>query len=170
MQGLSVDKPYPSTEGLEKDRESVRILSPAYADRGSEMTAILQYVYQSIVFSGMQMKQYSRLLMEIGVAEMHHLELLGEMLYSLGAKPVFTSRPPHLFDFYSTGAVYYGTLPEEMIRADIRGETEAIRTYREMLCRLNNDKVSAVISRIILDEELHLSTLQGILEEMNGGK
>lgn len=170
MQGLSVDQQYPSIDGLEKDRQSVRIISPAYADRGSELTAILQYVYQSVVFSGLQMKQYSRLLAEIGVAEMHHMELLGEMLLQLGAKPVYTSRPPHLFDFYSTGAVNYTVLPEEMIRADIRGETEAIRTYREMVCRLQNEKVAAVISRIILDEELHLSTLHGILDEMTGCK
>ena len=45
MYGLSVDSPYPATEDLTADWESVRILSPAYADHGSELTAILQYVW-----------------------------------------------------------------------------------------------------------------------------
>ena len=41
MEGLKVDLPYPSVEGIGEDPRSVRIISPAYADRGSEMTAIL---------------------------------------------------------------------------------------------------------------------------------
>ena len=57
MYGLSADAPYPGTEGITQDRESVRIISPAYADRGSELTAILQYVFHATVFSGLQMKQ-----------------------------------------------------------------------------------------------------------------
>lgn len=166
MFGLSVDSPYPSTEDLGKDRESVRIISPAYADSGSELTAVMQYVFQSVVFSGLQMKQYARILTEIAVAEMHHLDILGDMIYGMGTLPVFTSCPPLRFDFYNTSAVSYASEPVKMIRDDIRGEQEAIRLYQSMVRRLRNEKVSAVISRIILDEQLHLSTLQGILAEL----
>lgn len=168
MYGLSVDIPYPSAEGLRPDAESAKIISPAYADRGSEMTAILQYVYQSIVFSGLKMKQYSRILVEIAVAEMHHLDLLGEMLYGLGTFPVFSSRPPRLCDFYSAAAVSYSVEPQKMIMDDICGETEAIRSYERMLCSLKNEQVSAVVSRIVLDEKLHLETLKNILSELAG--
>ena len=168
MYGLSVDLPYPAVENFESNRENVRILSPAYADRESELTAILQYIYHANVFSGLKMKQYSRLLMEIAVSEMHHLDMLGNMLYQMGALPVFTSCPPRLFDFYSTAAVSYSCEPEKMIRDDIRGEQEAIRQYQSMLRRLRNESVSAVISRIILDEELHLRTLQSIMSEITG--
>ena len=84
MHGMSVDLPYPSTDGLRPDAESVKILSPAYADRGSELTAILQYVYHSIVFAGLNRKQYARMMVEIAIAEMHHLDLLGGMLYNMG--------------------------------------------------------------------------------------
>ena len=57
MKGLQVDLPYPSTEGLGEDVRSVKIISPAYADRGSEMTAVLQYVFQSVVFVALGMKK-----------------------------------------------------------------------------------------------------------------
>lgn len=169
MYGLSADLPYPSAEGVGQDRESVRILSPAYADRDSELTAILQYVFHATVFSGLQMKQYSRLLMGIAVSEMHHLDILGGMLYRMGALPVFTSCPPRLFDFYSTAAVSYSCEPVKMIQADIRGEKEAIRQYQSMLRRLRNESVAAIISRIIVDEELHLHTLQSIMSEITAG-
>ncbi len=171
MHGMSVDLPYPSTDGLRPDAESVKILSPAYADRGSELTAILQYVYHSIVFAGLNRKQYARMMVEIAIAEMHHLDLLGGMLYNLGALPVFTSCPPRLFDFYSAAAVSFSCVPQKMLMDDIRGETEAIRGYEAMLCRLKNERVAAVIERILLDEKLHLETLKGMLrEETQGGK
>ena len=58
-----------------------------------------------------------------------------------------------------------------MLMDDIRGETEAIRGYEAMLCRLKNERVAAVIERILLDEKLHLETLKGMLrEETQGGK
>ena len=53
-----------------------------------------------------------------------------------------------------------------MIQADIRGEKEAIRQYQSMLRRLRNESVAAIISRIIIDEELHLHTLQSIMSEI----
>ena len=99
MKGLQVDLPYPSTEGLGEDVRSVKIISPAYADRGSEMTAVLQYVFQSVVFGALGMKKYSETLLSIAIAEMEHLEILGTILYEMGALPVFTSRPPYKFIF-----------------------------------------------------------------------
>lgn len=167
MKGLQVDLPYPSTEGLGEDMRSVRIISPAYADRGSEMTAVLQYVFQSVVFGGLGMKKYSETLMSIAIAEMEHLEILGAILYEMGALPIFTSKPPYKFDFYSTRAVSYSSDPTKMILDDIRGETEAICTYEEMTRKLQNKQVTEIIRRIILDEQLHLKTLKELLEELS---
>lgn len=165
MDGLIVDLPYPSLDGLCFDPKSVRIISPAYADRGSELTAILQYVFQAMVFAGRGCDEYDRTLTRIAIAEMHHLDLLGEMMYRMGALPVFTSDPPRRFDFYSTRAVSYAQTTEKMLQDDIQGEMKAIRDYERMVERLDNEQVSAVISRIILDEKLHLETLRALLEK-----
>ena len=166
MKGLQVDQPYPSAEGIGRDERSVRIISPAYADRGSEMTAILQYVFQSIVLSGQGLKKYSETLLSISIAEMEHLEILGSLLFEMGALPVYTSCPPRMFDFYSTRAVSYACDPVKMILDDIRGEKEAIRTYEEMICKLANERVAAIIERIVLDEKLHLKTLETMYAEL----
>jgi len=53
-----------------------------------------------------------------------------------------------------------------MIEDDINGEREAIRDYERMLCKLKNEQAGAVISRIILDEQLHLETLKRMLDEL----
>ncbi len=167
MQGLQVDLPYPETGGIGEDLCSAHILFPAYADRGSEMTAILQYVFQAIVLEKQGYEEYAKTLDEIAVAEMHHLDILGALLYELGVLPVFSSCPPRKFDFYSTGAVSYASDVQKMILDDILGETQAIYTYEGMVRKLKNERVSAIIQRIILDEKLHLETLKNILRELN---
>ena len=44
---------------------------------------------------------------------------------------------------------------------------QAIYTYEEMIRKLKDEKVSAIIARIVLDEKLHLETLKNILRELN---
>ena len=88
---------------------------------------------------------------------MLHLEILGKMLIKLGVNPIYTAYPPARFSYYNTSYVTYSTCVEKILLDDIRAEQNAIRDYKIMLTKLNNDKVSAVISRIILDEELHLA-------------
>ena len=85
----------------------------------------------------------------------------------MGVLPVYSSCPPRKFDFYSTGAVSYASDVQKMILDDILGETQAIYTYEAMVRKLKNEKVSAIIERIVLDEKLHLETLKNILRELN---
>ena len=166
MFGLSADLPYPSEEGIVCDAQTVRLLAPAYADRRGELTAILQYVYQSMVFSGRGDVRRARLLADVAVSEMHHLDLLGGALYRSGALPVFTSRPPRLFGFYTAFAVSFSASPQRMILDDIASETEAIRGYEQMLPRLRDEAVAAIVTRILADEKLHLETFRAELESL----
>ena len=115
-------------------------------------------------------EQFSHTLHRIAVSEMTHLDILGSLLCKLGALPVFTSCPPHKFDFYTAAAVSYSDEPEKMLLCDIRGENEAIRGYEKMLCRLKNEQIRAVIARIIEDEKLHLQALEAMLAELRAGK
>ena len=51
-----------------------------------------------------------------------------------------------------------------MIEDDIMGEKRAIASYTKMLCRLKNEQLKAIISRILEDEKLHLEKLKEILQ------
>lgn len=164
--GLKADLPYPSLEGITNDCRALRVVSPAYAGREGELTATLQYVYQSILLGEKGYGDLSRLLLDIAVTEMHHIELLGSMITRLGAPPVFTACPPYPVGFYSASCVNYAKSPEAMLSADIRGERAAIECYESMLCALCNERVCAVISRIIEDEKVHLRTLERAWEEL----
>ena len=166
MSGLQVDLPYPSTTDFMRDECSVRIISPAYAGGASEMTAILQYIYHAVHFDCAGNKKFARILRDIAITEMHHLDMLAEMFCAMGVSPVYSACPPCFCDFYSTRNVSYSCTPQRMIMDDINGEREAIRDYERMLCKLKNEQAGAVISRIILDEQLHLETVKRMLDEL----
>lgn len=166
MAGLSVDLPYPDTKGFCCDECSVRIISPAYAGGAGELNAVLQYLFHAVNFDSIGNKKFARILRDIAVSEMHHLNMLAEMICAMGASPVYSACPPCLCDFYSARNVSFSRTPQRMIMDDIKGEREAIRGYERMLCKLCNEQAGAVITRILLDEKLHLDTLKCMLEEL----
>lgn len=165
-----VDLPYPSLEGLKEDRRSLRILSPAYAGGKGELTAVLQYVYQSITFEKLGMPERSKTLLGIAVNEMHHLELLGTAIIGLGAPPVFTACPPYPVGYFSACSVNYSKHPQSMIAVDIAAESEAIADYKRILSRLCDPILTALVERIIADEEYHLSIFKKMQAELSEPK
>ncbi len=164
--GLKADKPYPSLTGITENCQVLRLISPAYAGRKGELTATLQYVYQSIYLGECGKEKLSRLLLDIAVTEMHHIQILGALITRLGAPPLFTSCPPYPEGFYSASCVNYAKSPEAILSADIRGEREAISEYKRLLYCLNDEKIGAVISRIIEDEQVHLEALENAQREL----
>ena len=142
------------------DLQALRALSPAYAGRCGELTAILQYVFQSILLGGCGKKEEAKTLMKIAVDEMHHLEKTGTLLVRLGVPPVFTACPPYPVAYYSASNVDYSRPFPQMLAADIRGEREAIACYTRILDAVENPEVRAVIEEIRADEERHLAILK----------
>ncbi len=162
---IKVDLPYPSLKGITQDLSTARIISPAYAGVHSELTATLQYVYHYFNFERELDEKTAQTLMGIAITEMEHLEILGSLLTKLGVDPVFTRFPPCKSDYFSTRAVSYSKTPVKMLLDDISGEMVAIADYRRMVEQIDNERVSEVISRIILDEELHVAVLKELAKE-----
>ncbi len=158
--------PYPSLEAITPDPAALRIVAPAYAGRMGEMTAVLQYVYQSVLFGECGMKDASELLMQVSVVEMRHMHILARLITRLGAPPVFTACPPYPVGYYCAAGVNYVRGARRMICADICSEENAIAEYERMLCRLKNSDVHAVIARIIEDERVHLALFNHLLDQV----
>ena len=162
---IRVDKPYPTTESICPDAYSLRIISPAYATSDWELNAILQYVYHSFFFYKHGYVEIADLLKGIAIAEMHHLDLLGETILALGAAPVYSQYPAGSFNFYSTKYVAYSRSLKNMLEDDILGERRAIGAYNKMMRTLKNEPVKAIIARILADEVLHLEKLEEVFAE-----
>ena len=169
LKAMAENLPYPDLSGIKPSFKDAAVISPAYADIHSELTAILQYLFHSLAFSEQGDDQNARLLMSIAVAEMRHLNLLGEALSRLGISPVFSRRPPNKCEFFSAGCVDYCTSPAAMLASDIAGESEAIRIYECILVKLSDKTLIDLISRIVLDEKMHLAALKSAYRELVGG-
>lgn len=167
---IIVDLPYPSVASLSLDLRSARIISPAFSGVHSELNAILQYVYHYFNFKSSQEKAVAETLLGIAVAEMEHLQLLGDALLKLGVDPVYTRFPPLKQDFYTARYVSYSKSIEKMLMDDITGELVAISEYEKMISLLDNENVCALISRIILDEQLHVRVLKAKFKELSNKK
>ena len=166
-QAYHVDLPYPKLDQLQPDLCAAEIIAPAYASMSSELGAILQYLYHHFQYTERGMEKYATAMEDIAISEMTHFDLLGTALIRLGVDPVFTARPPRRYDYFNTSRIAYSTYPQKMLLDDIQGERMAIAQYEDMICRLRNEEVAALIQRIAMDERLHVQILSGLLEELD---
>ncbi len=82
------DLPYPPVEVTCPNPAALPILRNLYAGRRSELGAITQYCYQSFLLSG-EREPIAKLLRDIAIVEMHHLEMLGRLICLCGGTPDF---------------------------------------------------------------------------------
>lgn len=163
---IRLSLPYPKFSGIGEDYRSAAIISPAYAGMHGELNAVLQYIFHSFYFEKAGMNEAADVMIGIAISEMKHLDLLGSLLLELGVQPIFTTLPPRRCNFYNTSAIHYSQTPQRMLMDDITGELAAIEEYTQMLDQLTNEAAGALISRIRLDEELHVKVLKEQLEKL----
>ena len=166
---IALSLPYPTIDGVEKNLLTASKLSVIYAGKHGELNAILQYVYQSFFFNKFKKEEIASTLMGIAVAEMEHLEILGELILSLGQSPVYAECLPYRCNFYSSSNVSYSTNAEKMLLDDIAGEMLAVGDYEKAISEIEDEKVQAILVRIKLDEELHIKVLKDALLKVGKG-
>lgn len=167
QQAYRAGLPYPKLDRLHPDRCAAEIIAPAYAGSRGELGTILQYLYHHFRYTEKGMERFSLDMEGIAAVEMTHFDLLGTALIRLGVDPVFTMHPPRRCDCFNTSRIAYSGHPQKMILDDIEGEQNAIARYEDMICRLRNEEVAALIQRIVMDERLHVKILCELLESFD---
>lgn len=162
---IMADLPYPETKVRGRNRNYADLLSVDYCGFVSEMSAITQYINNENRIS-FERCALARTLLGIAMAEMMHLQKLGELIVLLGGNVDFSAKTrngrPKLW------TPEYLTIPEnidKMLIADIEAEKEAIRQYEMHINMIDDDCVNAVLKRIILDEEYHIMLLKALRGE-----
>ena len=145
-----------------RNRNYADLLNVDYCGFVSELSAITQYINNEnrISFEECAM---ARTLLGIAIAEMMHLQKLGELIVLLGGNVDFSCKTcngrPKLW------SPEYLTIPEnidKMLTADIEAEKDAVRQYEMHIKMIDDDCVNAVLRRIILDEEYHIMLLKSL--------
>lgn len=161
---IMMELPYPPIQVEEENQAYADLLSVDYCGSVSELSAITQYINNENRLSCNNCP-VARVILGIAVAEMMHLQKLGELIYLLGGCVDFVARPwgkrPKMW------TPEYLTLAqnaEKMIMDDIQAERAAIEQYRAHMAIIKDSCVNAVLDRIIQDEEYHIMTLQALRE------
>lgn len=163
---IMVDLPYPSIQVTGRNQAYANLLSNDYCGAVSELSATTQYINNENRLSCDRCAM-AKTLLGIAMAEMMHLQKLGELIYLLGGTVDFAARQQNGRARMWTPE--YLTIPEntrKMLLADIESERAAINQYQMHMNMINDSCVNAVLSRIIKDEEYHIMLLEMMMEEL----
>ncbi|MEG2203874.1 MAG: ferritin-like domain-containing protein [Oscillospiraceae bacterium] len=158
--------PYPPARACKPCERTARIISSAYAGCLSELSAAMQYFYQSLFFAPCY-PEAAKTLGCISRCEMRHIRLLGELLVSLGCPPKYRATTPQNASGWwnaSPSFVHYDTRLESALLDNLSGEMKAIEFYRRAIQQIDDDGVCLLLRRIILDEEHHIELFKAIYE------
>lgn len=164
---IMADWPYPALQAAERNRTYADLLSIDYCGAVSELSAIAQYINNENRMS-MELCSIAKTILGIAMAEMIHLQKLGELILLLGGNVDFIARQPNGRQRMWTPE--HLKLPENaraMILADIEDEKAAINQYKMHIKTIKDPHINAVLARIILDEEYHIIILQALLAEIH---
>ncbi|MEF9950982.1 MAG: ferritin family protein [Clostridium sp.] len=161
--GYKVNLPYPEIKVKSKNPTYAKIILQNYAGMVSEISAITQYVnHEQRIFK--DYPEISDTLKHIAMVEMHHLQILGLLACELGADLRYWSEKKGKHQYWSPKYLHYEKTPQSMIKADIADEKAAIAQYEKSISEIDDNNINAILKRIILDEQLHIKILSGILD------
>lgn len=154
--------PYPKLCVCGKNAEYAQAMLGNIGEANSEMSAISRYLYGSMI-TNEAFEELAECFHKIMIVEMHHLDLYGKLAMMLGADPRLWSCQDQGMVYWSPDCLAYpGRIPA-LLEDTIHGEEAAIAQYRKQAEWIQDQYVTAVICRIIKDEELHLAILKDLL-------
>ena len=120
-----------------------------------EIQVSIQYMWQHVLWKGVDGFAVKDELKSIAITEMKHAEEIAERLAYFGGEP--TTKPEPIF---------VGKNLKQMLRQDVKDEQGAIKLYKQIveLAQKETDYTTMRLFRKILaEEEDHLDTFNGLL-------
>ncbi len=152
-----VDAPYPAVVISRANPYEARLISGAYAGRGSETTAIAQYAAHRFFLA--EHPDIYTAYQYIAATEMVHFNFLGHLVHALGLNPVLYSYEVN--EFWNGANPDYQYTLRQILESDIQGERNAIAHYTRLIGQIGNESIQDLFRRIIMDEQKHVEVLTG---------
>ena len=163
---IMVELPYPPIRVQEKNQVYANLLSIDYCGSASELSAITQYINNENRLSG-EKCSLAKTILGIAMAEMIHLQKLGELIFLLGGSVDFTAKMQNgCPKMWTPEYLTLSENPREMLIAGIGAEKDAIHQYEMHIRMIGDHSVNAILARIIKDEEYHIIMLKSLMEEL----
>lgn len=161
-----LNEPYPKIEVKGHDKELADRLSVLASGKDGELTAVLQYTYQHISLPP-KFAYTADILECISITEMKHFEMLCKLIKALGGDCRIAVCDRNRYIYWNGVCVDYSQNFVKMIRNDIRNEQKAISSYNSFIEKCGDQKLNALIKRIIKDEEHHLALLYSLADNVS---
>ncbi len=163
---IMMDLPYPQIQVRESNPVYANLLSVDYCGAVSEMSAITQYINNENRMSA-ERCPLAQIILGIAMAEMIHLQKLGELIFLLGGNIDFTvkQRDGKQKMWTPEYLSIHGNV-RKMLMADIESEKAAINQYKMHMKMIKDNYINAVLARIIRDEEYHIMMLQALIKDL----
>ena len=120
-----------------------------------EIQVSIQYMWQQVLWKGIEGFAVKDELRAIALTEMRHAEEIAMRLAYFGGRP--TTEP----DPITVGKTF-----KQMVREDIKAEQGAVKLYKEIITLAEKEKDHTTVTMfktILAEEEDHLDTFQALL-------
>ncbi len=159
--------PYPEVKVAGPNPCYACLLMDDYAGVISEFTAIGQYLHHYFLFKDID-KDLGKLLENVSITEMLHMEILADTIKELGRDPQIRGSISTCNNYWNGSFIYYGNELCAQLKADIDAEYKAIDEYRKHIRLIKDPYIKAILERIILDEKVHIRLFNEALLEFCG--
>jgi len=161
-----VDKPYPEIKVEGENLYYADILLNDYTGIVSETSAVFLYSYEHI-YKFKENIEFSEVMEQISIVEMHHLEILGKLITLLGGNPIFKVKENYnnYLTYWSSSFIDYENNIIDMLKTNIKGEEQAIKNYKCHASIINDKYIKGILYRIIEDEEKHIECFKILLQK-----
>lgn len=160
---VKLDAPYPELRGKNNNNFYVSLLKNLYAGKNGELTAVLQYTYQTHFFEAVD-AETADIILQIAIVEMEHMAQLAKAIIFFGGDPKYVSGKDA---YFCTKSIDYVKGYNEMLLSDLEGEKSAIADYANTANSVNNMSLKQLLLRIKFEEEMHYSILAKLLSNVS---
>lgn len=154
----SIMLPYPEIDIKEINLNYVKLIKKCYCGLYSELTLVNQYNYQQLIIDS----YLKPIFKEISKVEEEHLNILGNIIISLGGDATYTISKKNKNFYWNSKFINNDTSLKNILINNINNELEIIKEYRKIASIIENESIVAILNRIILDEELHIKLFNNI--------
>jgi len=152
---------YISVPILPKNNKYARLIYDNFAGNEGEFTVVSQYIYEHMILK--KDINISRILLDIAMEEMYHLDILGQVILGVGEKPMLINSEGKEWNSKILNYEEYNL--KELMEINIELEKRSILGYQNLIRYTNNIVLKRIYERIILDEKNHLLIFEKIRDE-----
>lgn len=159
-------KPYPPIRICERNPLYGRMMLDNVGGQNSEMSAVSIYLYNNLLID--EDPELSECFLNIGMVEMHHLRIFGEIARMEGENPRLWTHKGNQMSYWTPAYNQYPIEMKPLLMNLLNGEKGAVQKYHAQCEKIQDCHIKACLERIILDEEIHIQILERLYKKYCG--